>query len=273
MKRIGIYHCKVLSCAIVLLASLPFVVSPSYGQTTFGQITGTVTDPSGAVVPGANVTVTNEETQIARQVSTSASGVYSVPNLNVGTYRVRITVTGFTTYERGGLILSANQVINVDATLALGTSETVTEVTAATPAIATETSALADVKTNKDLQQLPLEMTRHLADKGFYTYAFLTTGTSSVTTTSLPVINGVRTQAGTLPTMDGIAVTAYQGGASPVQPSFEGVQEVNVVTGNPPAEFAVAANFTVVTKSGTNAYHGTAFYNYNGNALIRPQLL
>ena len=175
---------------------------------SYGQITGTVTDPSGAVVPGAKVTVTNQETLIAREVSTSARGVFNVPNLNVGTYRVRITVTGFTTYERGGLILSANQVINVDATLALGATETVTEVTAASPAINTETSALADVKTNRDLEQLPLEMTRHLADKGFYTYAFLTTGTSSVTTTSLPVINGVRTQSGTLPTMDGIAVTA-----------------------------------------------------------------
>ncbi|PYV43102.1 MAG: hypothetical protein DMG06_11940 [Acidobacteria bacterium] len=266
-RRIEMCHSKVVLCVILFFASLNSLVSRAYCQTTFGQITGTVTDPSGAVVPGAKVTVTNQETLIAREVSTSARGVFNVPNLNVGTYRVRITVTGFTTYERGGLILSANQVINVDATLALGATETVTEVTAASPAINTETSALADVKTNRDLEQLPLEMTRHLADKGFYTYAFLTTGTSSVTTTSLPVINGVRTQSGTLPTMDGIAVTAYQGGASPVQPSFEGVQEVNVVTGNPTAEFAVAANFTVVTKSGTNDLHGTAFYNYNGNAL------
>src|SRR5262249_31161840 len=101
MKRIGIHYSKVLLCVIVLLANLSFIVSHSYGQTTFGQITGTVRDPSGAVVPGASITVINEETQIARQVSTSASGVFNVPNLNVGTYRVRITVTGFTTYERG----------------------------------------------------------------------------------------------------------------------------------------------------------------------------
>ena len=267
MRRVEVRHYIIVSCVLAVFVRLYISGSAAYGQTTFGQITGTVRDPSGAVVPGASVSVINEETQITRQTSTSAGGVFNVPNLNVGPYRVRITVTGFTTFERRGLILSANQIINVDVTLALGTMETVTQVTAASPAVATETSALSDVKTNRDLQQLPLEIARHLADKGFYTYSFLTTGTSSVTTTSLPVINGVRTETGTLPTMDGIAVTAYQGGASPVQPSFEGVQEVNVVTATPPAEFALAANFTVVTKSGTNDFSGTAFYNYNGNSL------
>jgi hypothetical protein len=242
-------------------------VSQAAGQTTFGSITGTVTDPSGGVIPGAGVAVTSEGTGIERKVTTSAGGVFNVPNLDVGRYRVTVTASGFARYERSGLVLSSNQVLNVDATLELSTTTTITEVRGAAPAISTETSSLSDVKTNEVLQQLPLEMTRHLADKGFYTYAFLSTGTSSVTFTSIPVINGVRTQSGTLPTMDGIAVTAYSGGASPVQPSFEIIQEVNVVTANPTAEFAVAANYTVVTKSGTNEYHGTAFYNYNGHWL------
>ena len=248
----------------MLLACLAL---PCAGQTTFGSITGTVTDPSGALVPAAAVSVTNEGTGGVRKVTASSGGVFNVPNLDLGTYRIVITAEGFARYERGGLTLSTNQVLNVDARLEMGTTATVTEVQAAAVNINTETSYLSDVKTNQHLEQLPLEMTRHLADKGFYTYAFLNTGTSSVTTSSLPIINGVRSQAGTLPTMDGIAVTAYSGGASPVQPSFEGVQEVNIVTANPPAEFAVAANYTVVTKSGTNEYHGTAFYNYNGNKL------
>src|SRR5881296_1136133 len=252
--------------ALSLTISL-FFVSQSAGQTTFGSVTGAVTDPSGGVVPGASVSVTNEGTGNERKVTTSGGGVFNAPNLDVGSYRVTVTAPGFARYERGGLILSANQVLNVDANLELAATATITEVRAAAPAISTETSSLTDVKTNQHLEQLPLEMTRHLADKGFYTYTFLNTGTSSVTFTSIPVINGIRTQSGTLPTMDGIAVTAYSGGASPVQPSFEGIQEVNVVTATPVAEFAVAANYTVVTKSGTNEFHGTAFYNYNGNAL------
>ena len=251
----------------LLITMFLFFVSQATGQTTFGSITGVVTDPSGAVVPGVTVSVTNEGTGLDRKVVTSSGGVFNVPNLDVGTYRVTVTATGFATYERSGLVLSSNQVLNIDASLKLETTATVTEVQAATPAISTETSSLSDVKSNQVLQQLPLEMSRHAADKGFYTYTFLSTGTSSVTSTSIPVINGVRTQSGTLPTMDGIAVTAYSGGASPVQPSFEAIQEVNVLTANPTAEFAVAANYTVVTKSGTNDFHGTMFYNYNSHVL------
>ena len=116
-----------------------------------------------------------------------------------------------------------NQILNVDVRLELATTATVTEVQAVAAAISTETSSLSDVKTNDVMEQLPLQMSRHLADKGFYTYTFLNTGTSSVTYTSLPVINGVRNQSGALPTMDGIAVTAYSGGASPVQPSLEAI--------------------------------------------------
>ncbi len=257
------------SCLKYTLFAVVFLLAAfrCAGQTTFGSITGTIADPTGAVIPAATVSVTNQGTGIERRVTTSASGVFNVPNLDIGTYRVTVSASGFARYERTGVILSSNQILNVDVRLELATTATVTEVQAVAPAISTETSSLSDVKTNAVMEQLPLQMSRHLADKGFYTYTFLNTGTSSVTYTSLPVINGVRNQSGALPTMDGIAVTAYSGGASPVQPSLEGVQEVNVVTSNPPAEFAVASNFTVVTKSGTNELHGSAFYNYNGNAL------
>src|SRR5882724_7226726 len=154
-------------------------ISQCAGQTTFGSITGTVADPSGAVVPGAGVTVTNEGTGNARKVTTGSGGAFNVPNLDLGTYRVSISAAGFARYERTGLILSTNQVLNVDAKLELATTASITEVRGAAPAISTETSSLTDVKTNQHLEQLPLEMTRHLADKGFYTYAFLNTGTSS----------------------------------------------------------------------------------------------
>jgi carboxypeptidase family protein len=250
-------------CAVVFL----LLAKPAFTQTTFGSITGTVTDPTGAVIPEASVSVTNQLTGIERKVTTSATGVFNVPNLDIGTYRVIVTASGFARYERPDLVLNSNQILNVDARLELATTATVTEVRGAMAAISTETSSLTDVKTNAVMEQLPLQMSRHLADKGFYTYSFLNTGVSSVTYTSLPVMNGVRNESGVLPTMDGIAVTAYSGGASPVQPSLEGVQEVNIVTNNPPAEFAVAANYTVVTKSGTNELHGSAFYNYNGNSL------
>src|SRR5262245_9492771 len=159
---------KAFALAAILSCSL--FVSQCAGQTTFGSITGTVADPTSAVVPNATVTVTNEGTGSARKVSTGSGGSFNVPNLDLGTYRVSISAAGFARYERGGLILSTNQVLNVDARLELATTATVTEVHGSAPAINTETSSLSDVKTNQHLEQLPLEITRHLADKGFYTY-------------------------------------------------------------------------------------------------------
>ena len=78
--------------------------SISLSQSTFGSITGTVKDPTGSVVPSASVEVINDGTGTARRLNTSASGVFNVPNLDLGNYKVRVSGAGFTTYERAGLI-------------------------------------------------------------------------------------------------------------------------------------------------------------------------
>ena len=110
-----------------LLACILFT-SISLSQSTFGSITGTVTDPAGAVVPGAEVEVTNEGTGAIRKVATTNSGVFNVPNLDVGRYKVRVTGAGFATYERGDLNLTANQIISIDVPLTLGATTTLVEV-------------------------------------------------------------------------------------------------------------------------------------------------
>jgi Carboxypeptidase regulatory-like domain/TonB dependent receptor len=247
--------------------SVVFLASAGLAQTTFGSITGTVTDPTGAVVPKAAVSVTNQGTGAVWHATTAATGVFNVPELDVGTYEVRVSAAGFTTFERSGLILSANQVINVPVRLALGSTTTLAEVTARTPVINTETATVSSVITNSDLQQLPLSVARHAGDQGFYAFTLLNTGVADVPTSSTPIVQGVRQNTGVLPTMDGIAVMAYPIGPGPVQPSLDAVQEVNVVTANAPAEFTTAGTFTVVTKSGTNQFHGGAFWDYNGQSL------
>src|SRR5215813_7455745 len=103
-----------LVCILFFLASMPLA-----GQTTFGSITGTVTDQNGAVIPDAAVTVINEGTSVERKVLTTVNGVYNVPNLGVGSYRVRFEASGFRGYEKVGLGLNANQVIGVDAQLSV----------------------------------------------------------------------------------------------------------------------------------------------------------
>jgi uncharacterized surface anchored protein len=105
------------AAACVLLCILP--ASVIWGQTTFGSITGTITDQTGSLIPRAKVIVKNEGTSVERHVETNESGVFNVPNLNVGLYLVRIEAQGFRGYEQTGLSLNANQVISVDAQLAV----------------------------------------------------------------------------------------------------------------------------------------------------------
>src|SRR6266404_8353578 len=107
-----------------LLLLVFFLSLPALAQSTFGTITGTLTDQTGSVIPGAHVTVINERTGAERRIDTADTGVYTVPNLPVGAYRVRLEAQGFRGYERTGLSLNANQVITVDAQLTVAPVET-----------------------------------------------------------------------------------------------------------------------------------------------------
>src|SRR5881227_2957682 len=106
-----------------ILLVLCLLALPAAAQTTFGSITGTLTDQTGSVIPGAHVTVINEGTGAERRVDTADTGVFNAPNLSVGTYRVRIEAQGFRGYTRTGLSLNANQVINVDTQLTVAPVE------------------------------------------------------------------------------------------------------------------------------------------------------
>src|SRR6202035_132704 len=98
------------------------LVSALSAQTTTGTITGVVDDPSGAVVPAAKVTVINTAEGSNRELTTNTSGIFTAPNLTVGTYRLRVNASGFSPFETTNLILSANQVLNADVHLSLASS-------------------------------------------------------------------------------------------------------------------------------------------------------
>ena len=134
-------------CCLFLLISLA-----GYGQSTFGTITGTVTDPSGAVVPNATVIVTSEAEGTARESTAGSTGVFTVPNLKVGAYRLQVNATGFAGYNATGLNLNANQVLNADVKLSLMQAGAAVEVTDASVSISTETTNISNVKTSRDLR-------------------------------------------------------------------------------------------------------------------------
>ncbi len=256
-----------IGCLLMGVLFSFLVVSPGVAQTTFGSITGTVIDPNGSAVPGAKVIATSEGEGSVRQVNTEASGIFNVSNLNVGTYRLQVSVSGFAPYEATGLILSANQILNVNIHLAVAhAAASVVHVHGVT-AISTETTNISNVTTARVLTQLPA-ISRQKADQGIASYELLNPGTSSTSGNSEVNVPGVL-QMSVVPTMDGIAVTANESniGGGPIQPGQDAIQEMNFQLANTPAEFSTPANIAVVTKSGTNEFHGAAFWTYNGNSL------
>src|SRR5712671_67904 len=248
----------------ILMAFL--FASAGLAQSTFGSFTGSVKDPSGALVPAASVEVSNEGTGVTKKVTTSSAGVFNVPNLDIGNYRIRVSAQGFAAYERAGLYLTANQIINLDVELPLSTTTGVVEVRGSSPVITTETTDISSGVGHDTMQELP-SVGRHTGDGGVYSFTTLATGAAAVPGSSTPILQGARSQVGILPTMDGIAVMAFPQGASPVQPSMEAIQEVKMETAVAPAEFSTAGNIQVISKSGTNEFHGGAFWDYNSNSL------
>jgi hypothetical protein len=142
--------------AITGLCIIASGVHTSSGQSTFGSITGTVTDPTGSAIPNATVTATNQDTSVSRHASSGGDGVYSITDLLPGAYTVSAVANGFSSLERKGVVLDANRVVNVDAQLTLGSSASKIEVQAVSPVINTETSATSFVKTASELADTPL---------------------------------------------------------------------------------------------------------------------
>ncbi|HLJ17218.1 MAG TPA: TonB-dependent receptor [Bryobacteraceae bacterium] len=247
--------------AVLVLA---YFVSTAAGQSTFGSITGVVRDPTGAAIPDAGITVTNRDTGVSRHASSGADGVYSVTDLLPGTYTVRAEAKGFSLLERKDIVLDANRVVNVDAQLALGSSNTKVEVEAAAPVINTETSTTSFVKTANEIVDTPLLMRQSHSNLGFAVY----NPGANIGSSAEIMANGIRT-LDSYSSTDGIVEMADPDGVGggQISPDMDSIAEVNYILVDAPAEFKSPVNFTTVTKSGTNQFHGMGFYEYNSNQM------
>ncbi len=141
-----------LGAVLALLA----MADTARAQTATGQITGTVKDTTGAVVPGASVTVHSDLTGLTRTGATNPSGDYSFPLLPTGVYSVSAELTGFSVAKQSGIRLNVDQVARIDLTLAVGAGTETVEVRAATVALDTETATVGQVITEKQITDLPL---------------------------------------------------------------------------------------------------------------------
>ena len=252
-------------------------------QSTFGEILGSVHDQSGAVLQGAQVTLTNTGTSATRTAVTDASGSYAFQNMDVGAYTLTITAPGFQTESLPAIALTARETRRMDATLKPGSeSQTVVVMDDPSPVITTDVSNLAETKTGDELVELPVAI-----------YSRSTGSTSPIST--LTTEAGVQTDdTGNLAvdgttaallsvTIDGISSVGveYSGPVNEMFPSFNSIEEIRVSESNNGAEFGGVADITTVSKAGTNHFHGGLFENnentvFNSNdifALSKPKII
>ncbi|MGA3164978.1 MAG: TonB-dependent receptor [Terriglobia bacterium] len=232
---------------------------PGFGQSTQSTILGTVTDPNGAVVPGASIEVKNTGTTFSRKVTSDDIGNYRVPNLDPGTYSVVAVVPGFSRWVGEGFSLNANQIQRVDIQLAIGQVATSVTVEARGTTLETETATLSNVHTSTEMTQLPMSI------YGRSVFNVLSV-TAAVQSTNGIIVNGARDNTNSY-TVDGVAaddLVSSRQSPDNYQIDIEGIQEVKAQTTNNSAEYTQAAQFIGVTKSGGNQVHGSVLWeNFN----------
>ncbi len=243
-----------LSGAALLLAAASL-----FAQTETGQITGTITDPSGAVIPGANVTVKSAGTGATRSATTSADGTYTIASLLPGQYVLTVEAPGFTKARRT-VTLAVGSRLGQDVRLSVATASTEVEVTESYAGINTETQTLGQQVTENEIRELP-NLTRNA-----YQFVALAGNVSDAgigTRGAGFSINGQR-ESSTNILLDGASNNDEFTSGIGQQVPLDAVQEFSVLTSNYTAEYGRASGgiVNVVTKSGTNDFHGTA-YEFN----------
>ena len=257
--------------AMVLCFAAGFWASPARGQAVYGGIIGTVTDPQGAAVAGAKVTVTSVTKNTSDVVTTNDSGFFTVTHLIPDTYRIRIEAQGFKAFEVPSLPVSADTTGHVDAQLVVGDVTQSVEVTGEMPQLKTDRADVSIEFNEKYVEQLPI------LNRNFTNFELLSPGTQKLVgwshaATENPqggqqiFVNGQHF-SGTAFELDGTDNQDPILGIIVVNPNLDAIQETKITLQNYDAEFgkAVAGVVTVQTKSGSNELHGSGFYDYRGS--------
>ena len=247
-----------------------FCTAALFAQSERGTITGTVRDASGAVVPTAKVVLTNTQTGVSSTAPTSANGEYTIPQLQVGIYTVRVEKTGFRPASIIGLEVNASATVRADVSLEVGTSVTAIEVSASALSLSTENSKSSVTINNKLVDELPLVVGGTMRSP--FNLAVLTPEAKNVGGDNGFILGGGQA-AGYGTNLDGISANTTraltQSWVAVNAPSIEAITEFTVDTNGFKAEFGQATGgiMSFASKSGTNSLHGTAYEFLRNNAL------
>ena len=240
----------------LLLGFLPISTTPLAAQTGTGVVTGTVQDSAKAAVANAAVTLTHRDTNIIRKAATSVVGSYFFPSVPPGPYTLTVVTAGFKKWS-GRLVLEAGQTAVIDPKIEVGSVDTVITVEDVAPVITTGSSEVSDVKDSLRIRQLPLN------GRSVATLFDLTPGVEGG---GAARVNGSKVGAMEI-LQDGISLVDRFGGGlrGGVSPGLDTVQEFRIETNGSSAQYSRPATVTLVTRSGTNTLHGTAFETLRNN--------
>jgi hypothetical protein len=268
-------------CTFAMLAC----ISIALGQTVTGSVTGVVTDPSGAVVTGAQVVAHNLDTGIDSPATTNSTGLFRIDFLPIGHYQVSVQANGFETATVPAFNLEVLQTANFNVKLTVGSSSTTVNVSAAAPILNTDNPTLDSTFTANTIGNLPLNGLDFSAVSLYVPGSVNTGGPAAMSniarntpnggfaaTGDTPNINGNRAQANNY-TLNGIDMNESQDNWMAFSPAPEALEEIKVITANSPTDFGNAngAGVVLMLKSGTNQFHGSVYgyvqdYRFNANS-------
>jgi Carboxypeptidase regulatory-like domain/TonB-dependent Receptor Plug Domain len=228
-------------------------------------LVGTVTDSGGGVIAGASVTAVNVETQDTYETVSNQQGQYTIPNVRIGRYSITIALQGFRTFQVTGLQVAGNQVVRRDAVLDVGErTETVT-VAAKAVVLATDRAALSQTIETRAVSELP-NLGRNVWSLASTTPGVLAGNTSDIGFSFRGA--GQRSIQNNM-TLDGISSSSNLLAMTSMRPIQDAVEEVQVQTGSTSAEYGsfLGVHVNVVTKSGTNAFHGSGYEFFQNESL------
>lgn len=254
------------ACASVVL------LAPARAQSVYGSIFGTVTDKSGAAIPGATITVTDVSKGTVVTVTSNGTGDYSVPHLIPDVYNLKVTAKGFQTFETQGIQVEADTAPRIDPTMSVGSAETTVQVNAdQEPELKTDRADVSTVFDQQQISSLPI------GDQNFTNLQLLLPGAQKLGWSHAADENPQASQqiqvdgqafGGTAFELDGVDNQDPILGIIVINPATDAVTETKITTQNFDAELgkAVSAVVTAQTRSGTNSFHGDVYDWRTGNA-------
>jgi hypothetical protein len=251
---------RLFALAIVFLLGFTFT---SFGQSTFATITGSAFDPSGASVPGVAVEAREINTGYSYRVETNENGLYTIANIREGTFIVKAAKSGFNDFTVENIVLTALDNRRIDVHLTVGSVGTTVEVSGGATLIETESARIADVKDRQQLRTLPLTLRRA------WDYFTLSPQINKTTGGFQISFAGSRQQQGAA-NIDGTTIQRSGGGfaSGPLLDRTESFSELRMDISGTSAEFGLIGQVTLISRSGTNDFHGT-FSDYYSTTAFR----